>query len=184
MLHYLVWCFVKKLIKQQEKMGKRVQKMYFFAHFLCPDLGKEVERMTEQQAKKILEMRSHGFGYRSIGAMVGLSRDIVRNFCKSRGLTGYGPVLCQNVQKEIQRGKACLYCGGGLEQPPTGRHRKFCSDSCRREWWKAHPEEVKRREAAFYHMTCSNCGKEFVSYGNRKRKYCCHGCYVEARGRC
>ena len=38
--HSLVWCFVKKLINQQEKMGKRVQKMYFFAHFFMPGLEK------------------------------------------------------------------------------------------------------------------------------------------------
>lgn len=42
--------------------------------------------MTEQQAKQIREMREQGIGYRSIALTVGLSRDIVRNFCKSRGL--------------------------------------------------------------------------------------------------
>ena len=49
--------------------------------------------MTEQQAKQIREMREQGIGYRSIALTVGLSRDIVRNFCKSRGLSGYGSAL-------------------------------------------------------------------------------------------
>lgn len=39
--------------------------------------------MTEQQAKQIVEMRLKGVGYKSIGTVVGLSRDIVRNYCKS-----------------------------------------------------------------------------------------------------
>ena len=153
-----------------------------FCLFLVPVCRKDVEGMTEQQAKRILEMRSRGMGYRSIGFMVGLSRDIVRNFCKSRGLTGYGPVLKQNVQKQVLLGKACRYCGRGMEQPATGRRRKFCSEECRRQWWKVHPEEINRRESAMYPMVCLYCGKCFVSYGNKGRKYCSHDCYIKARG--
>ena len=43
--------------------------------------------MTEQQAKQIVEMRLKGVGYKSIGTVVGLSRDIVRNYCKNHNLT-------------------------------------------------------------------------------------------------
>lgn len=55
--------------------------------------------MTEQQAKQIREMREQGIGYRSIALTVGLSRDIVRNFCKSRGLSGYGSALTKNIRE-------------------------------------------------------------------------------------
>lgn len=34
---------------------------------------------------------------------------------------------------------------------------------------------------AFYPLICAECGKEFLSYGNRKRKYCSHACYIKAR---
>ena len=121
--------------------------------------------MTEQQAKQIREMREQGIGYRSIALTVGLSRDIVRNFCKSRGLSGYGSALTKNIREQVMLGKACLYCGKEMKQPDTGRPKKFCSDKCRREWWKGHPERIK----------------EFLSYGNRKRKYCSHDCYIKAR---
>lgn len=67
--------------------------------------------MTEQQAKQIREMREQGIGYRSIALTVGLSRDIVRNFCKSRGLSGYGSALTKNIREQVMLGKACLYCG-------------------------------------------------------------------------
>jgi len=32
-----------------------------------------------------------------------------------------------------------------------------------------------------YPAVCVRCGKEFLSYGNRKRKYCSHDCYIKAR---
>ena len=28
---------------------------------------------------------------------------------------------------------------------------------------------------------CEKCGKKFISYGNKDRKYCCHECYIEDR---
>uniref|UniRef100_UPI00405673B4 RNA polymerase subunit sigma-70 n=1 Tax=Agathobacter sp. TaxID=2021311 RepID=UPI00405673B4 len=143
--------------------------------------GKGCGDMTEQQAKQIRKMREQGIGYRSIALTVGLSRDIVRNFCKSRGLSGYGPALTKNLQEQVMLGKACLYCGKEIEQPSTGRPKKFCSDKCRREWWKGHPEQVNRKDSALYSAVCSRCGKEFLSYGNKNRKYCSHGCYIKAR---
>ena len=136
--------------------------------------------MTEQQAKQIREMREQGIGYRSIALTVGLSRDIVRNFCKSRGLSGYGSALTKNIQEQVMLGKACLYCGKEMKQLDTGRPKKFCSDKCRREWWKGHPERINRKESAMYPAVCVRCGKEFLSYGNRKRKYCSHDCYIKA----
>lgn len=30
-------------------------------------------------------------------------------------------------------------------------------------------------------FTCAECGKPFTAYGNSKRKYCCHTCYIAAR---
>lgn len=43
----------------------------------------------------------------------------------------------------------------------------------------AHPEAVKQK--AVYTFTCPECGKEFTAYGNAKRKYCSHDCYIAAR---
>lgn len=111
--------------------------------------------MTEQQAKQIREMREQGIGYRSIALTVGLSRDIVRNFCKSRGISGYGSALTKNIREQVMLGKACLYCGKEMKQPDTGRPKKFCSDKCRREWWKGHPERINRKESAMYPAVCA-----------------------------
>lgn len=45
--------------------------------------------MTEFQEKQIRDLRLQGTGYRAIASVVDLSRDIVRNYCKSHGLDGY-----------------------------------------------------------------------------------------------
>ena len=68
--------------------------------------------MTEQQAKQIREMREQGIGYRSIALTVGLSRDIVRNFCKSRGLSGYGSALTKNIQEQVMLADAGFKLSG------------------------------------------------------------------------
>lgn len=137
--------------------------------------------MTQMQASQIRELRIQGHGYRAIGSMVGLSRDIVRNFCKSKGLDGYATALAINIKEKLQQSNSCSYCGKQMEQSSTGRPKKFCSDKCRREWWKAHPEAIAKKETAIYLLTCSYCGSSFESYGNKKRKYCSHNCYIRDR---
>ena len=77
--------------------------------------------MTELQAEQIRKMRTQGVGYRAIASVVGLSRDIVRNYCRSHGMDGYASALTKNIQEQMMLGKACLYCGAELIQPSTGR---------------------------------------------------------------
>jgi len=47
------------------------------------------------------------------------------------------------------------------------------------QWWKEHQESLQKK--AYYALTCQQCGKEFQSYGNKERKYCCRGCYIASR---
>lgn len=137
--------------------------------------------MTDTQAKEIRELRIKGIGYRSISYVVGLSRDIVRNYCKAKGLDGYASMLSLEQKEKMQRNQVCFNCEKKIHQPTTGRPKKFCSDKCRREWWKSHKEALIKKESATYHLNCSYCDLEFVSYGNKKRKYCSHNCYIKDR---
>ena len=104
--------------------------------------------MTEFQAKQIRDLRLQVTGYRAIASVVGLSRDIVRNYCKSHGLDGYASVLTINMKEQMLKGQACLACGKEIVQPMTGRKRKFCSDECRRSWWSAHQDDLKKKPTA------------------------------------
>lgn len=137
--------------------------------------------MTNLEKKKIKEYRLKGVGYKAIASVLGLSRDVVRNYCKTHGLDGDAAVVFLNIKEQMDRGEACICCGKTIKQPKQGRARKFCSDQCRRTWWKAHPEEGMRKETAVYTIVCKECGTAFESYGNKSRKYCSHQCYIKYR---
>ena len=126
--------------------------------------------MTDAEKEKIRFFRMEGLGYGAIAVRLGLSENTVKSFCRRNHLTGVAAKEADTV---------CRHCGQSLAELPGRKGRKFCSEACRRAWWKAHPELVDR--TAFYLMTCARCGKEFKSYGNQKRKYCSHACYIAAR---
>lgn len=137
--------------------------------------------MTEEQALQIRELRSAGSGYKTIAAVTGLSRDQVRNYCLKSGIGGYRQVYEANLKDRIDEGRACAYCGGPVRKARTGRPRKFCSEACRRKYWKIHKEKRKQNPDAVYSQVCPYCHRIFTVYGNRGRKYCCHEHYVLAR---
>lgn len=137
--------------------------------------------MTEVQKKQILKMRKDGLGYKTIAGAVDLSRNAVRKFCKSHGMSGFGWVAAINTAERVQSGELCKNCYQKIKQPKKGRKKKFCSEECRRNWWKEHPEQIKKTDNAQYRLICTNCGREFISYGNKNRKYCSHSCYINKR---
>ena len=126
--------------------------------------------MTDREKEKIRFWRGEGIGYGTIAERLGISENTVKSFCRRNQLAG----VAAKAQMHI-----CRHCGKPLEPLPKRKERKFCSEACRRAWWKEHPELVHRQ--AFYLLECAHCGKEYKSYGNQKRKYCSHACYIAAR---
>ncbi len=57
--------------------------------------------MTKEQAARIKELRMQGKGYKAAASAVGLSRDIVRNYCRANGMEGYGEAVKLNLQREM-----------------------------------------------------------------------------------
>lgn len=137
--------------------------------------------MNEYQKKKICELRMTGLGYRAIANEVELSRDVVRNFCKNNGMNGYLANADENIRKSVIDNALCLNCRMPIKQPKRGKARKFCSEECRRKWWKENADKGIRNETAIYKAVCAYCSTEFESYGNNNRKYCCHDCYIKDR---
>ena len=123
--------------------------------------------MTDMQKEKIRYLRCEGLGYKAIASRLDVSENTVKGFCRREGLNG-------DISHLIS---VCRHCGGALKQ--STKPKKFCSDKCRRAWWKEHPFLSERR--AYYSLTCAHCGKAFESYGNKNRKYCDHACYIAAR---
>ena len=134
--------------------------------------------MTEEQKMQVRTLRQKGLGYQAIGTILNLTRDSVRSYCKNHGLNGVSMVVHMNTQERIKNGEACCYCAGPLKQNKTGRPKRFCSENCRREYWKRHRMEGQRSVEATYTYECPYCHKIFEAYGNKHRKYCCHAHYV------
>lgn len=128
------------------------------------------------QKEQIRNLRREGMSYAKIAKQVDVSRDAVISFCRRNGL--------QEIKKPIpvvntDAADVCRECGKPLIQVDGMKRRVFCSKECRVKWWKEHPERLNQK--AVYQCTCPHCGKPFSAYGNSKRKYCSHACYISDR---
>ncbi len=94
--------------------------------------------MTETDKQLIFELRVRGIGYKAVGAVLGINRDQVRQFCKSYGLEGSAPTVAINIREKRDGKELCANCYLFIVQKETGRSRRFCSEKCRRLWWKKH----------------------------------------------
>ncbi len=130
--------------------------------------------MNELQKEKIIEFRQLGLSYSKISDALGISINTIKSFCRRNNLGGHLGKENKNVNKSF-----CKNCGNKLKQIPGKKPLKFCSDECRVKWWNTHPELVNKK--AIYSFKCANCNQPFKSYGNSKRKYCSHPCYISYR---
>lgn len=133
--------------------------------------------MTVEEKGRIAELRRAGMGYFKISQTLGINQNTVKTFCRRNNLTGK-PSEAPPENYGI-RERSCQYCGGAVVQFPGRKEKKFCSDACRSKWWNAHLGQANRK--AMYDYTCPHCGRRFSAYGNRKRKYCSHECYIAER---
>ena len=119
--------------------------------------------MTDQQKSNIIALRKKGLTYSRIAEEMGLSVNTVKSFGRrydaSKGL--------------------CRKCGVTLIQVPKQKPKTFCSDYCRKSWWKEHRDQIVHK--TFIRLTCANCGQDFESYADANRKYCSHNCYIRHR---
>ena len=136
--------------------------------------GKAV--LTDYQKEQVKALRTQGLGYRKIANQLGIQRDSVRNYCNSvkTGKT-------RGVTKIHEKENVCRFCKAPLIQTGRGRKKQYCDGQCRYQWYKKNAEEHYDLSEAYYEVTCKGCGEKFMVYGNRKRLYCSHHCYVSHR---
>ncbi len=120
--------------------------------------------MTLEEKRKIYQLKKEGYGYKKIASELGISVSSVQSFLKRN------PV-------DIDLLGTCKRCGMTIQSIKGKKRKQFCCDRCRWDWWNSHIKEVNKK--AFYTLTCKRCGKEFTAYGNQKRVYCCHDCYIK-----
>ena len=121
--------------------------------------------MKKQEMNAIHEMRLKGKNVSEIGLALGISVNTVRSHIRRH--------------PDLEGGTPCKNCGRPISALPGRKEKLFCSDRCRMAWWNSHREQVQKK--AYYKIICASCGKEFESYGNQNRKFCCRDCYRRSR---
>ncbi|WP_363928450.1 RNA polymerase subunit sigma-70 [Varibaculum sp.] len=135
--------------------------------------GRNIVRVFNDTAKaQVRSLRKVGMPLAKIASELGLNVNTVKSWCRRNNIT---PSSTNKTVVRVADVVGCLICGSEL----TIRQSRFCCESCRRAWWKTHPDQINRK--AFYTFTCAHCAKQFTAYGNAKRKYCCHPCYIRHR---
>ncbi len=125
--------------------------------------------MTNDNIKKIIELRGCGYGYQKISNITGISVNTIRSYCKRNGIekpqsniTGY----CKNCNKPV--------CS-----TPHRKQKIFCCDKCRLQWWSKNRDLIKQKSVV--PQFCILCGKQFFAYNSSNRKFCSHDCYIQYR---
>lgn len=124
--------------------------------------------MIEAKTKQtILMLRQQGESFTEIAKLLSLSPNTVKSICHRSNI--------HTLPAEETDSHVCKNCGGPLLQIPGKKQKTFCSTECRTAWWN------KTRSRKPYRLTCYCCGKEFISFGNRRKKYCGRECYRLSR---
>ncbi len=133
--------------------------------------------MTDTQRAQVIKLRTAGNSYGSIARTVGISLNTVKSFCRRNNITEHSdtpvPVI---LTGEVT---LCENCGREIRQIAKQKKKRFCCDKCRNEWWNKNLDKVQRKTV--YEFKCPHCGKTFTIYGDNRRKYCSHACYIADR---
>lgn len=137
--------------------------------------------MNTEQKQKLRKMRLEGSSYSKIAAALGISENTIKSYCRRNNLNNLMHNFAKNSESKLvnKLHNTCIQCGKSLTQGKKGHPKKFCSDECRRIWWKANNSQLDKK--AWYTLNCIECSKTFKSYGNKNRKFCCHACYILSR---
>ena len=134
--------------------------------------------MTENEKDAIRKLRKQGLGYGKIAQRMGMNKETVKSFCRRNGLDKNGSAMA-SVSDTKSEYRICKNCGKAVLQILKRKEKKFCCDDCRHKWWNEHQHMVNRK--AYYDFVCPCCGKRFQTYGDSRRKYCSHECYIADR---
>lgn len=88
--------------------------------------------MTAKQLETIAALRRHNYPYSFIGRELGLSINTVKSVCRRKNYKANGQ---RKTKEEKLSARFCPNCGTVLS-PDCSKGQRFCSDRCRRKWWK------------------------------------------------
>lgn len=126
--------------------------------------------LTSQDMERITMMRRAGVAYARIAKHLDLNANSVKTYCLRNAIT----VDANAEQVADPLGVWCLKC---CTRIGLRRGSKFCSEQCRRAWWRTH------RTVRVEELTCTGCGRQVAvpCTSGRSRKYCSHPCFIKHR---
>lgn len=124
--------------------------------------------MLQQHVKdKIIELRNSGLGLRAIGTQLGLKRDTVRTFLRTKYAQERTYIKVATKKQKPKSIRNCEYCGDNYYVGAIDiKSHKFCSSKCRAN----HTREKELRN----YYSCITCGSKFKPNGSQK--YCSDEC--------
>lgn len=124
--------------------------------------------MTDSKTRQaIIKMREDGASFAEIASFFSLSPNTVKSICYRSNT--------QTLSASTQESDLCRNCGRPLSPSANTRKKIFCCNQCRYDWWN------HLRSKKPYRLTCYYCGKTFISFGNKKKKFCGRECYRLSR---
>ena len=88
--------------------------------------------MTNAQTEQIEKLRRENYSYRFIGQALRLSPNTVKSVCRRKGFEAIG---ARKTKAEKMSANFCKNCGLIISLDAKS-NQSFCSDACRRSWWK------------------------------------------------
>lgn len=109
--------------------------------------------MTENEKKRVSELRSAGLGYTAISKQLSISVNTVKSYCR------------RNSLPSLKATKTCEQCCKPIVQNPKYKPKRFCCDACRNKWWNSHLHLVKRKAITHLPVRLAD-----VSFKNTEKK--------------
>ena len=134
--------------------------------------------MTADQKKAIITLREKGATVGTIADMLNINVNTIKTHLRRHPVAVVAPEPVVETRPSVLK---CKHCGRDVVQVPGHKEKLYCSDECRNRWWNTHMNQIQRR--AYTTFVCLACGKQVTVYGNDKRKYCSHACYIGSRHR-
>jgi hypothetical protein len=133
--------------------------------------------VTGKEKDTVHQMRTEGLSCSAIATSLGISVNTIKSYCQ-RNKVILGEKKIKSTAHIEQSGSSnCKQCGKLILQSGRHRPRKFCSETCRRVWWKINSDYSQMSQLSI----CAHCGEKFMSRTDQRRRYCSHDCYITDR---
>lgn len=128
--------------------------------------------LTDEQKSTVLRLRNEGMGYLSVAKRMDVTRDQVRDYCRTNAAKEKANELNLNIgakSRKVQQRKPryCKQCG--VEQERRGS--LYCSNKCKKEMSDKRIEKRKIEKT----IKCATCNSGFIPY-KPNQKYCSKEC--------